>query len=57
MYLCYIDETGNRDPRLKIPQQDGTEKDGDVLYVLTALCIFERGWHTMRSESIGTKCL
>ena len=26
MYLCYIDETGNRDPRLKIPQRDGTEQ-------------------------------
>lgn len=47
MYLCYIDETGNRDPRLKIPQKDGTVKDGDPLYVLTALCIFEQRWHTM----------
>ena len=50
MYLCYIDETGNRDPRLTIPQRDGTEKNGDFLYVLTALCIFERGWHTMEKR-------
>lgn len=47
MYLCYIDETGNRDPRLRIPQRDGAVKDGDPLYVLTALCIFEQRWHTM----------
>lgn len=47
MYLCYIDETGNRDPRLKIPQKNGSVKDGDPIYVLTALCIFEQRWHTM----------
>ncbi len=47
MYICYIDETGNRDPRTLIPRKDGTEIDGDPLYVLTALCIFEQRWHTM----------
>lgn len=47
MYLCYIDETGNRDPRLRIPRRDGTEIEGDWLYVLTALCIFEQRWHTL----------
>lgn len=47
MFLCYIDETGNRDPRLKIPQKNGSEKEGDWLYVLTALCIFEQRWHTL----------
>jgi len=47
MFLCYIDETGNRDPRLKIPQKDGTVRDADWLYVLTAVCIFEQRWHTM----------
>lgn len=47
MFLCYIDETGNRDPRLKIPQKNGTEKEGDWLYVLTSLCIFEQRWHTL----------
>lgn len=47
MYLCYVDETGNRDPRLSIPQKDGTSRPGDWLYVLTALCIFEQRWHTM----------
>lgn len=47
MYLCYIDETGNRDPRLQIPQKDGSSKEGDWLYVLTSLCIFEQRWHTM----------
>lgn len=47
MYLCYIDESGNRDPRLSIPQRDGTSKPGDWLYVLTALCIYEQRWHTL----------
>lgn len=47
MYLCYVDETGTRDPRLSVPQKDGTSRPGDWLYVLTALCIFEQRWHTM----------
>lgn len=46
MYLCYIDETGSRDPRTRIPQRDGTVKEADWLYVLTALCVFEQRWHT-----------
>lgn len=47
MYLCYVDETGNRDPRLRIPQRDGTVKDGDWLYILTAVCVYEQRWHTL----------
>jgi Protein of unknown function (DUF3800) len=47
MYLCYVDECGNRDPRLDIPQRDGSSKPGDWLYVLTAMCIFEQRWHTL----------
>lgn len=47
MYLCYVDESGNRDPRLQIPQKDGSTKAGDWLYVVTALCIFEQKWHTL----------
>ena len=45
MYLFYIDETGNRDPRLQIPRKDGTCIAGDWLYVLTAVSIFESQWH------------
>jgi hypothetical protein len=47
MFLCYIDETGNRDPRTEIPHKDGSVKPGDWLYALTALCIFEQRWHTL----------
>jgi hypothetical protein len=47
VYLCYVDESGNRDPRLQIPQRDGSTKPGDWLYVVTALCIFEQKWHTL----------
>ncbi len=45
MFLVYVDETGNRDPRLEIPQKDGTTKLGDWLYVLTGISLFEHQWH------------
>ena len=45
MYLFYIDETGNRDPRLLIPKADGTTIQGDWLYVLTAVGLYEHKWH------------
>lgn len=45
MFLVYVDETGNRDPRLEIPQKDGTTKPGDWLYVLTGISLFEHQWH------------
>lgn len=45
MFLWYADETGNRDPRLEIPQKDGTNKPGDWLYVITAVSLFEQRWH------------
>lgn len=47
MYLCYVDETGNRDPRLRFTDRNGMEREGDWLYVLTALCVFEQRWHTL----------
>ncbi len=45
MYLCYIDETGNRDPRLTIPRKDGSIAEGDAVYVLTAVTLYEHYWH------------
>jgi hypothetical protein len=45
MFLWYADESGNRDPRLKIPQKNGPDKDGDWLYVLCAVSLFESRWH------------
>jgi len=45
MFLIYVDETGNRDPRLEIPQKDGSTKPGDWLYVLTGISLFEHQWH------------
>jgi len=45
MFLFYADETGNRDPRLEIPQKNGTTKPGDWLYVVTAVSLFEQQWH------------
>ena len=45
MFLFYIDETGNLDPRVEIPQRDGSVKEGDPLYVLTAVSLFESRWH------------
>lgn len=45
MFLFYVDETGNLDPRVEIPQRDGSVKEGDPLYVLTAVSLFETRWH------------
>lgn len=45
MYLFYVDETGNRDPRLEIPRPDGSKIPGDPIYVLTAVGLFEKQWH------------
>jgi len=44
MFLFYVDESGNRDPRVETPQKDGTTKPGDWLYVLTAVSLFEHRW-------------
>ena len=45
MYLFYVDESGNRDPRVMIPGKGGTSIAGDPVYVLSAVCLFERQWH------------
>lgn len=45
MYLFYVDESGNRDPRMEIPGKGGRTIAGDPVYVLTAVCLFERQWH------------
>jgi len=45
MYLFYVDETGNLDPRLEIPRSNGTTIPGDPFFVLTAVCLFEHQWH------------
>jgi len=45
MYFFYIDETGNLDPRLEIPRKDGTSQQGDHIFVLTAVSLFEHHWH------------
>ena len=44
MFLFYVDETGNRDPRMTIQKRDGKVIQGDPLYVLTAVCLFEHRW-------------
>lgn len=44
MLLVYVDESGNRDPRLEIPRKDGAVESGDWLYVLTAVTLFDRKW-------------
>ncbi len=45
MYFFYIDETGTLDPRLKIIRKDGSIIQGDPVYVLTAVSLFEHRWH------------
>ncbi|NJL31694.1 MAG: DUF3800 domain-containing protein [Phycisphaerales bacterium] len=45
MYFFYVDEAGNRDPRIAIPRADGSTINGDPVYVLTAVSLFEHRWH------------
>jgi len=45
MYFFYIDESGNRDPKVEKVRPDGTRIPKDWLYVLTGICLFERRWH------------
>lgn len=46
MFLVYVDETGNTDPRLRIKRKDATEIDGDPFFVVTAVMVFAQRWHT-----------
>jgi hypothetical protein len=45
MYLFYVDESGNRDPRTQIPIKGGQSIAGDPIYVVSAVCLFEQQWH------------
>lgn len=45
MYLFYVDETGNLDPRTEIPTQSGGTIPGDPIFVLTAVGLYEHRWH------------
>lgn len=50
MYFFYIDESGSRDPSI------GTaDKPKDHLYVLLAVGIFERKWHTLDRSITNVK--
>lgn len=53
MYLFYIDETGTRDPEVVKILPDGTRKDKDPLYVLTAVGLYEFKWR--RFEAMITR--
>lgn len=44
MYFFYVDETGNRDPETSRVLPDGSQKEKDWLYVLTAVSLFEHKW-------------
>jgi hypothetical protein len=45
MYFFYVDETGNRNPKVEIVRQGGRTIPNDWLYVLTAVSLFEHRWH------------
>jgi len=46
LYLFYVDETGNLDPRVEIPKHTGGMVPGDPLYVLTTVGLYEHKWHS-----------
>ena len=45
MYFFYIDESGNRDPKIEKVGADGGRKAKDWIYVLAGICLFEHHWH------------
>ena len=45
MYFFYFDESGTRDPQVIVKCPDGSTKERDPLYVLTAVGLYERHWH------------
>ena len=45
MYFFYIDESGNRDPKVETVRPDGTRVPKDWIYVLAGVCLFEHHWH------------
>ena len=53
MYLFYIDETGSRDPETQSIKADGTIREKDPLYALTAVGIYEYKWR--RFEALITR--
>lgn len=54
MYLFYVDETGNLDPEVECIRKDGSKREKDWIYVLTAFGIFEHKWkrfyHTITNK-------
>lgn len=45
MYFFYVDEAGNRNPKVEIVREGGRTVRNDWLYALTALSLFEHCWH------------
>jgi hypothetical protein len=50
MYFFYIDDSGNRDPGLKLERPDGSIFVKDHVYVLTAVGVYEGNWRAMEEE-------
>lgn len=50
MYFFYIDDSGNRDPGLKMERPDGSVFVKDHVYVLTAVGVYEGNWRPLEEE-------
>lgn len=55
MYLFYVDETGNLDPKTEGTKDDGTVVEKDWLYVLTAFGLLEHKWRRFYTPIIRKK--
>jgi hypothetical protein len=50
MYFFYIDESGSRDPQVRLEKPDGTTITKDHIYVLTAVSLYEWKWRHFDRE-------
>jgi len=50
MYFFYIDDSGNRDPDVKLIRPDGSIFVKDHVYVLTAVGLYEGAWKQVEEE-------
>lgn len=55
MYFFYIDESGTRDPKTVKTNPDGTTRQLEHLYVLTAVSLYEGKWKAFERETSGLK--
>lgn len=55
MYFFYVDESGTRDPKVTATRKDGTPFTKELLYVLTAVSLYEHHWKSFDRDLANVK--